>query len=122
MVKAQVEFLSDVPAAYAQGIHGRPGRHEALIRFSSAGNHLGTDAQLGPAHGFAIKIFDVDETKLVDEEPHSSTFDLVLKNDPVFIANTARHYLVLQGLPTRLRTISPAASLGQRHAGQPKGD
>lgn len=98
VAKAEVEFLDDVPAPYAQGIYGRPGRHDALIRFSSAGNHLGTDAQLGPAQGFAIKIFDVDGTKLVDEEPQSSTFDLVLKNNPVFIASTARHYLVLQGI------------------------
>ena len=98
VVKAEIEFLSDVPAPYAQGIYGQPGRHDALIRFSSAGNHLGTDAQLGPAQGFAIKIFDVAGTKLVDDEPQSSTFDLVLKNNPVFIANTARHYLVLQAI------------------------
>ena len=47
-------------AAYAQGIYAKPGRHGALIRFSSATNHLGPDAQLGPVLGFAMKIFDVD--------------------------------------------------------------
>lgn len=56
VVRAEVEIQGDVPAAYAQGIYAKPGRHDALIRFSSASNHLGPDAQLGPVVGFAIKI------------------------------------------------------------------
>ena len=96
VVRAEVEILGDVPAPYAQGIYAKPGRHDALIRFSSANNHLGPDAQLGPVLGFAIKIFDVDGTKLVEDEPDSSTFDLVLKNNPIFVASTAKHYVVLQ--------------------------
>ena len=94
VVRAEVEILPDVPAPYAQGIYATPGRHDALIRFSSASNHLGPDAQLGPVLGFAIKIFDIDGPKLVDDEPDSTTFDLVLKNNPVFVASTARHYVV----------------------------
>ena len=52
--------------------------------------------QLGPVLGFAIKMFDVDGTKLVEDEPDASTFDLVLKNNPIFVASTAKHYVVLQ--------------------------
>jgi hypothetical protein len=63
-----------------------------------ANNHLGPDAHLGSVLGFAIKIFDVEGTKLVEDEPDSTTFDLVLKNNPVFIANTAKHYLFIQEL------------------------
>jgi hypothetical protein len=48
LVKAEVEILADVPAAYAQGIYAKPGPHGALIRFSSTSSHLGTDAQVGP--------------------------------------------------------------------------
>jgi hypothetical protein len=96
VVKAEVQILRNVPPAYAQGIYGKPGGHDALIRFSSASNHLGADATLGGVLGCAMKIFDVPGTKLVDDEPQSSTFDLVLKNNPVFIANTAKHYLVIQ--------------------------
>src|SRR4029078_11957443 len=92
------EILGDAPAPYPQGIYAKPGRHDALIRFSSASNHLGRAAALGSVLGFAIKIFDVAGTKLVDDEPDSTTFDLVLKNNPVFIANTAKHYLLLQGI------------------------
>jgi hypothetical protein len=96
VVKAEVEILPDVPSAYAQGIYAQPGRHDALIRFSSASNHLGPDAQLGPVLGFAIKIFDIAGAKLVEDEPDAPTFDLVLKNNPTFIANTARHYLFIE--------------------------
>jgi hypothetical protein len=102
VVKAEVEILADVPAAYAQGIYARPGRHGALIRFSSTSGHLGPDAQLGPGLGFAIKIFDVDGRALVDDEPDAGTFDLVLKNSPIFIANTAKHYLFIEEITTDL--------------------
>jgi hypothetical protein len=96
VARAQVEILADVAAPYAQGIYSQPGRHDSLIRFSSASNHLGPDAQLGPVLGFAMKVFGVGGPKLVEDEPSPHTFDLVLKNNPVFVASTARHYLVLQ--------------------------
>jgi hypothetical protein len=62
-----------LPEPYAQGAYGKPGHHGALIRFSSASKHLGPDMLLGPVLGFAIKIFGVEGTKLVDEEPDSPT-------------------------------------------------
>ncbi|MFF7468281.1 catalase family protein, partial [Streptomyces sp. NPDC008092] len=102
VVRAEVEILSEVPAAYAQGIYAKPGRHDALIRFSSSSNHLGPDAQLGPVVGFAMKMFDVAGTKLVDDEPDATTFDLVLKNSPTFIANTAKHYLFIEDIGDRV--------------------
>jgi hypothetical protein len=101
VLRAEVEILGDVPAPYAQGIYATPGRHDALIRFSSASNHLGPDAQLGPVLGCAIKIFDVPGAKLVDDEPDATTFDYVLKNNPAFIANTARHYLFIEEIGDR---------------------
>src|SRR5262245_30506860 len=97
VVQAEVQILRNVPPAYAQGIYARPGRHGAVIRFLSASNHLGADATLGGVLGCAIKIFDVPGSKLEDE-PDSATFDLVLKNHPVFVANTAKHYMVLQAI------------------------
>ena len=115
VVRAEVEILGDVPAPYAQGIYAKPGRHDALIRFSSASNHLGPDAQLGPVLGFAIKIFDVDGTKLVEDEPDATTFDLVLKNNPTFIANTAKHYLFIQEIGNNVRRVP-----GARQGGLPR--
>src|SRR4029079_10822265 len=96
VVKAEVQFFRNVAPAYSQGIYARPGRHGAVIRFSSASNHLGADATLGGVLGLAMKIFDVPGAKLVEDEPDSTPFDLGLKNNPVFVANTAKHYLVLQ--------------------------
>ncbi len=96
VVKAEVQILRNLSPAYAQGIYAKPGHHGALIRFSSASNHLGADATLGGVLGCAVKIFEVPGLKLVEDEPDSGTFDLVLKNNPVFVANTAKHYLVLQ--------------------------
>jgi len=102
LVRGEVDILDQLPAAYAQGIYARPGSHGALIRFSSTSGHLGPDAQLGPGLGFAIKIFDVDGRALVDDEPDAGTFDLVLKNSPIFIANTAKHYLFIEEITTDL--------------------
>jgi hypothetical protein len=96
VAKAEVEILDSVPEPYAQGLYNKRGTHGALIRYSSASNHLGPDMLLGPVLGFAMKIFDVDGTKLVDDEPNAPTFDYVLKNSPTFIANTAKHYLFIQ--------------------------
>jgi len=62
---------------------------------------LGADATLGGVLGCAMKIFDVPGPKLVEDEPQSATFDLVLKNNPVFVANTAKHYLVLQEIANK---------------------
>src|SRR5262245_65924624 len=59
VVKAEVQILRNVPPAYAQGMYAKPGRHSALIRFSSASNHLGADATLGGILGCAMTIFDV---------------------------------------------------------------
>jgi len=100
-VEAEVQILHNVPPQYAQGIYATPGRHDALMRFSSSSGHLGTDAELGPGQGCAIKIFDVDGVKLTEEEPDATTFDLVLKNNPFFLANTAKHYLLTQDIVNR---------------------
>src|SRR3954466_10425817 len=48
VVKAEVEILGGPPEPYAQGVYATAGRHGALIRFSSASNHLGPDMLLGP--------------------------------------------------------------------------
>jgi hypothetical protein len=111
-VRADVEILDDVPAPYAQGIYGRPGRHGALIRYSSSSGHLGADALLGGGQGFAIKIFDVDGPTLLEDEPDGTTFDLVLKNNPIFIANTAKHYLFFQEIVDNVPTYLARGKAG----------
>src|ERR1700709_2839939 len=57
---AEVEILDDLPVPYAQGIYAKPGRHGAMIRFSSANNHLPPAGPRGPPSASSIKIFDVE--------------------------------------------------------------
>src|SRR5262249_44498192 len=86
VVRAEDQTLREVAPAYAHGPYAKPGRPGALIRSASAANHLGPDATLGGVLGCALKIFDVPGPKLVEDEPDAATFDLVLKNNPVFVA------------------------------------
>jgi catalase len=98
LVRAEVEILDRLPAEYAQGIYAKPGRHDALIRFSNGSPHAGADARLGGATGLALKMFEIDGPTLLEDEPDTHTFDYANINAPVFFCNTAEHYLFIQDL------------------------
>ncbi|MET8629646.1 catalase family protein [Kitasatospora sp. NPDC004669] len=98
LVRGEVEILDGLPAEYAQGIYARPGRHDALVRFSNGSPHAGADARLGRATGLALKMFDIDGPTLLEDEPDSRTFDYNTINAPVFFCNTVEHYLFIQEL------------------------
>src|SRR5215470_17374786 len=51
LARAEFEILSGMPNEYAQGIYAKPGRHEAMVRFSNGTNHVGDDRFLGPIVG-----------------------------------------------------------------------
>ena len=98
LVRAEVEILDRLPAEYAQGIYAKPGRHDALIRFSNGSPHAGADARLGGATGLALKMFGIDGPTLLDDEPDTHTFDYANIDAPVFFCNTVEHYLFIQEL------------------------
>jgi hypothetical protein len=99
LARAEVEILDDLPAEYAQGIYSRPGRHEALIRFSNGSAHSGSDAAIGDVvMGLGLKIFGIEGQKLLDDEPDCVTFDYAMINAPIFFCNTVRHYVFIQKL------------------------
>jgi hypothetical protein len=98
LVRGEVEIFDATPPEYAQGIYAKPGRHEAVIRFSNGSAHIGPDARLGNAIGMGLKMLGVDGPTLVDDEPDSRTFDYALINHPVFFVNTVEHYAYLQDL------------------------
>ena len=108
LARAEVEILSGLPNEYAQGIYAKPGRHEAMVRFSNGTNHVGDDRFLGPIVGFGLKMFGVEGRTLLDDEPDSKTFDYALINHPVFFANTLKHYVYIQTLFTHLGVAPPA--------------
>src|ERR1043166_2348853 len=108
LARAEVEILSGLPEAYAQGIYAKPGRHEAMVRFSNGTNHVGNDRFLGPIVGIGLKMFGIEGRTLLDDEPDSHTFDYALINHPVFFANTLKHYVFIQSLFGNLGVAPPA--------------
>jgi hypothetical protein len=98
LARAEVEILGGLAPEYAQGIFARPGRHEALIRFSNGSPHTGADARLGLGLGMGLKLFGIDGQTLLDDEPDSGTFDYALINGPIFFCNTIKHYVFIQRL------------------------
>lgn len=108
LVRGEVEILDGLPREYAQGIYARPGRHEAMIRFSNGTNHTGADRFLGAVVGIGLKIFSVDGKSLLEDEPDSHTFDYAMINYPVFFINSVAHYGFLQGLFAHIGLPPPA--------------
>jgi hypothetical protein len=98
LVRAEVEILDRLPAEYAQGIYAKPGKHDALIRFSNGSPHAGADARLGGATGLALKMFGIDGPTLFEDEPDTHTFDYATIDAPIFFCNTVEHYLFIQEL------------------------
>lgn len=112
LVKGEFEILSELPAEYAQGIYATPGTHDALVRFSNGSAHLGADAVLPGATGLAVKIFDIAGPTLLEDEPHSRTFDYNTINAPVFFCNTAAHYLFIAELFTEAQSYFAQGKAG----------
>src|SRR5215510_6579650 len=108
MARGEVEILGGLPAEYAQGIYARPGRHEALVRFSNGQPHVGPDAILGQVCGIGLKIFDIDGPTLLEDEPDSRTFDYAMINAPIFFCNTVEHYVFISKLFAQ-RPVAPSA-------------
>ena len=46
----------------------------------------------------ALKIFDINGTTLLEDEPDTGTFDYATINAPVFFCNTVEHYLFIKDL------------------------
>jgi hypothetical protein len=121
VVKAEVEILGDAPSPRAQGIYAKPGRHGALIRFSSANNHLGPDAQLGSVLGFAIKIFDVHGPRVHTPRQDISETENSEKGDALAFNQwrvTAEHRPLGEIMPVR-RIYSASAKVRRMLNHQP---
>ena len=108
LARGECEILSGMPTEYAQGIYAKPGRHEAMVRFSNGTNHVGSDRFLGPIVGIGLKIFGIEGPTLLDDEPDSHTFDYALINHPVFFVNTLKHYVFIQQVFANLGLPPPA--------------
>jgi hypothetical protein len=118
LARGEFEILGGTPSEYAQGIYAKPGRHEAMVRFSNGTNHVGGDQFLGPITGIGLKVFGIEGKTLLEDEPDSHTFDYALINHPVFFVNTVAHYVFIQSLFAGLGLPPPAhLTLEERQAG-----
>src|SRR4030095_5120558 len=108
LARGEFEILSGVPNEYSQGIYAKPGRHEAMIRFSNGTNHVGGDRDLGPITWMVRKMFGIEGKTLLEDEPDSHTFDYALINHPVFFVNTVAHYVFIQSVFANLGLAPPA--------------
>ncbi|MCB4234996.1 hypothetical protein LDL59_07545 [Kaistella anthropi] len=84
VLKAEVEILDNLPEELAQGIYAKPGKHQAVVRFSNGSSRVLPDKLSGNAQGFALKIFGIDGKKLSPGEEDSMNVDFNLINNPVF--------------------------------------
>ena len=98
IVRASVEIENGLAPEYAQGIYAIPATYEAVIRFSNGLGHLGPDATLGPIFGAGLKLLDVPGHSILENDARSSNFDYAMINAPVFFANTAKDYVVIERL------------------------
>ena len=118
LAQGEVEILRGLPDAYAQGIYAKPGRHEALVRFSNGTNHIGDDRFLGPIVGIGLKMFGIEGRTVLEDEPDSQTFDYAMINHPVFFVNTLKHYVFIQALFANLgKAPPPHVSPEEKRAG-----
>lgn len=95
VAKAEFEVLGNLPPEFAQGLYAKPGKYEAVLRFSNGSAKVLADASSGLAMGIAIKIFGVEGQNLLEDEADSRNFDYNMINWPVFFCNSAEHYLYI---------------------------
>ncbi len=113
LARGEVEILANIAPEYAQGIYSKPGKHEAMVRFSNGQPHANVDRVLGAICGIGLKIFGIEGTKLLEDEPDSLTFDYAMINYPIFFANTVEHYIFIQRLLSNAGTTPPPTMLPQ---------
>ena len=107
LARGEVEILTGLPDPCAQGIYAKPGRHEAMVRFSQGTSHTGADRFLGGAVGIGLKMFGIDGKTLLEDEPDSNTFDYAMINHPTFFVNAIERYVFIDSLFESVGTLPP---------------
>ena len=89
--KGELSVLPDLPPELAQGLFARPGRYDAIVRFSQGPPKPVPDAAAGQ-RGMAIKVLGV-QGEHIQESREASTQDWVLAPDPAFVNSSAATFL-----------------------------
>jgi Catalase len=88
------EFIveADLPEEVKFGVFKEPGKKfTACIRFSNASGNASQPDSKGDARGMAVKLFNVEGEKLLDDE--KKTQDFVMVNHPVFAIRNLQDYV-----------------------------
>jgi hypothetical protein len=93
-VKAKVT-VPELPENLRVGVFSKPTTYFAWARFSN-GNGTPQADSVGDARGMAFKLMGVPGKKLLPAEADAQTHDFVMINHPVFVVDTAAHYLEFQ--------------------------
>lgn len=112
LLTAELEVWDGLPAVLAQGIFAKPGRHPAIMRFSTNPGDILPDSVSTP-RGLAIKILDVDGERLPGNS-ESRSQDFVMVNGPTFNAADGQAFLrslkLLAGTTDRVEGLKKIVS------------
>nr|WP_315382954.1 catalase family protein [uncultured Sphingomonas sp.] len=91
LARGTFTVADNLPPELAQGLFAAPGRHEAILRFSTnAGDILDDSIRL--PRGVALKVLGVEGERLPGSEG-DTTQDFVMVNAPAFAAPDAKKFL-----------------------------
>lgn len=91
LARGTFTVADNLPPELAQGLFATPGRHEAILRFSTnAGDILDDSIRL--PRGVALKVLGVEGARLPGSEG-DTTQDFVMVNAPAFAAPDAKKFL-----------------------------
>jgi hypothetical protein len=91
IARGTLTVADGLPAELAQGLFARPGRHEAIIRFSTNAGDILDDAIRLP-RGIGLKILGVEGERLPGSEAEG-TQDFLMVNGPAFAAANPKKFL-----------------------------
>ncbi len=91
IVRGELVVADGLPPVLAQGLFAMPGRHAAILRFSTTPGDV-LDDNVSTPRGLAIKLFGVEGPRLPGSEG-ATTQDFVLVNGKAFATPNAKAFL-----------------------------
>src|SRR4051812_32652282 len=116
-VKGELTVRGDIPEDLKVGVFEKARTFKTWQRYSNGNSEIRSDWKTD-ARGMAIKLTNVEGTKLVPEYPEQSTQDFVMINHPVFFVDNPVKYaqtlaIFHSGLGFGLETVGQALSLSK---------
>jgi hypothetical protein len=91
LLRAELVVADNLPEALAQGLFAKPGRHPAVMRFSTTPGDL-LDDNVSTPRGLAVKVLQVEGSRLPGSET-AETQDFLLANGKTFGGANGKAFL-----------------------------